>query len=865
MTTRRFGISRSVRTTAALLAAVGLWASLGASPADAQIVRPAQDEVFYQIMPIAWRDSDNDAQRFGDFGGLTASLDYLQSLGVTAVWINPIHPTPAYHGYQHGPIDQVNTRFGTEAQWRAFVQAAHARGIKVLLDVVVYGVSQNSAYSPYFSSAFSNPSSQYDSWLAFTNTGNTQYTGSVYNTWNGATVGFIHWDLRNATVRNLVNTQTRKWLDPNNDGDLSDGVDGFRLDHAWVNYNQGPSGWGYNLTSFWTPWKQSLQAVRPDVFTVVEQADWGSAGAEFFPAHDAAFTMQVQFGLRDALNAETASRIYDTIAFQLGAMPGGTNVGTTKTYLCNIGNHDVDRLASAVGDVPGRLRAAAAVQMTQPFPPSIWMGDELGMRGTKQNYGSDANDIPMREPFKWTAVAGPPMTNYWTLNTQAFNNRLSQNNDGRSVQEQQGVSGSLLETYRTLIGVRKNSVALRRGSYTPVTAQSSRIWSCVRWHENQAVLVAVNLSGQTVNTTLNLSAFAVPGGSTLPTDLVTGTAPATITTANRGAYPVSFGPYEYRILAAGLVPPPPPPPPPADLDGRSIPADALASALRATQTTGTTLGDNVSELNQLFVRAGYDGVRVGITGNIATDGSAVILLLETGAGGQSTLNTAGLNPPPSGLAELSGTALDTGFAPNRMFFVNCFGGGIYADQIDLSASGAVKTYRGQGSVGSGSPVLTGGTNPSGLFLAIDNANTAGVTASSVASAATATTGVEMLIPYADLALPSSPSARAGRAVRLAAAIVRPTGEFGNQWLPGCPPGTGNLGLDPNMNAVTGAQFVGVTLPHPADVNGDGSRTPADIFSFLALYFAASPTADFTDDGLRSPADIFAFLNAYFGI
>src|SRR5512141_2239889 len=83
--------------------------------------RPVADDVFYQFMPIAWRDSDNDASRFGDFGGMTASLDYLQQLGVTAVWMNPIFPSPAYHGYQHGPADQINSRLGSEAEFLGFV------------------------------------------------------------------------------------------------------------------------------------------------------------------------------------------------------------------------------------------------------------------------------------------------------------------------------------------------------------------------------------------------------------------------------------------------------------------------------------------------------------------------------------------------------------------------------------------------------------------------------------------------------------------------------------------------------------------------------------------------------------------------
>src|SRR5262249_10236753 len=196
---------------AARVAGAVLFAAAGAGRAQPLTNPDGRDDVFYQFMPIAWRDSNNDAQRFGDFGGMTASLDYLQALGVTAVWMNPIFPTNAYHGYQHGAADQVNSRLGTEARFLAFVSAAHARGIKVFLDYVAYGISQNSTW---FASAYNNPASPYDTWLAFTNAANTQYTGSVYTTWNGQSVGFIHWNLADANPVNLDITWARHWLDP---------------------------------------------------------------------------------------------------------------------------------------------------------------------------------------------------------------------------------------------------------------------------------------------------------------------------------------------------------------------------------------------------------------------------------------------------------------------------------------------------------------------------------------------------------------------------------------------------------------------------------------------------------------------------
>ncbi len=849
------------------------------SSADAQtlVTRDARDDIFYQIMPIAWRDSNNDTSsgvitRFGDFNGMVAGLPYLQQLGITAVWLNPIHPSPAYHGYQHGPIDQVNTRFGTEAQFLNFVNQAHATGgagagIKVFLDTVCYGVSSNSTVAPYYSSAFGNPASVYDSWLAFTNTTNTQFTGYSFNTWNGASVGFINWDLRTPACKDQVINWCRKWLDPNNDGNPNDGIDGYRLDHAWVQYGQGPDGWGYNLDDFWTPWKQSLQTIRPDVFTFVEQHDWGTTGAEFLPPHDAAFTKPFEFAARDALLNESAASLYSSMATAVASKPTG------RTFLTIIGDHDVDRLSSVIQPTAAaamsREKVAAAVLMTQPFPPIIYYGDEIGMRGRKASYGSDADDIPMREPFKWNTIAGAPMSNYHILNSSAYNNRVSRNSDGRSVQEQQGVSGSLLEVYRSLITTRRGSVALRRGSYTPVTSSSSRVWSFVRHDAAQTVLVSINLSETPVTTNLNLSAFTVAGGSTAPIDIATSQTPPAITNGNKAAYPLTLAPYSWSMLSVGLTPPPPPPSSPSNIDGAAIPSDAGAGSLRATQNVGTSFGENVNELNQLYVLAQSDGLRIGITGNLATDGTALALLIDTNpAAGQNVLNTASLLPPPGGLAELTGLRLDTaggGFAPDQLFFANCSGGAIYVDQIVLPTSGgASKVYRGQGRQNDGDGTLTGGSNPNNLFVAMDNRNTAGVTATSAAGAATATTGFELLVPYADIGLGATRLLRSCAPVRIGAFVVGTDGTVSNQWLPGLGASqTGNLGLAPDLTLIAGNQFASITLPSAGDFNMDGLFSVQDIFDFLAAYFAGDPNADINGGGL-TVQDIFDFLASYFG-
>jgi len=814
--------------------------------------RPIEDDIFYHFMPIGWRDSDNDAQRFGDFNGMTASLDYLEELGVTAVWMNPIFPSPAYHGYQHGPGDQVNSRFGTEAEFLNFVDAAHQRGIKVFIDFVVYGISQDTSW---YQSAAGNPSSQFDSWLAFENFANTNYLGSVYNSWNGASVGFIHWNLDDSGASDLVTSWSQHWLDPNGDGDPSDGIDGYRLDHVWAQYPNGPNGWGYNL-DWWVAWRDALRSVNPDVFIFAEQADWGSTGANLLPAFDASMTKPWEFAARDALKFEDASNLYSQTQATLAALPAG------KNFMGIIGDHDVDRLSSVIGTSLNKGKAAAAVLLTAPFTPMIYHGDEIGMTGVKANYGSDANDIPFREPFKWNAVAGPPMSNYWVLNSQAFNNAYSSNNDGRSVEEQNNVSGSLLETYKELIAARRDHIALRRGAYYPIPASASQVWSFLR-HEvgEEALLVAINVGSQPRNASLNMTELSVNGGSSTVVDVFSSASLPQLTNANKGSYALTIGGYGYRILAVNVEPPAPAP---DALSGFEIQSRFSPADLVATQDNATGLGDNISELNQLFVKYEADGLRIALTGNLATDGTGLAVLFDTTVGGQNVLDTNGLSPPPAGPDQLTDTHFDIDFAPDEMLFINTFSGNIYVDQYSFPAgAAATKVYRGNGTVNDGDGFLNGGNNPNGLQVALNNTNALGVTDSSATDAATATNGFELKVPYADIGMADDAT------FKVAAFIMQGSGAVSNQVLPGLGGGVANLGATPNFAALPGQQFATVspTTVVVGDIDGDGdvdavdASLLADVLLGIDLDSDRQAASDLNGDGMLDGRDVQVFLDA----
>ena len=157
---------------------------------------------------------------------------------------------------------------------------------------------------------------------------------------------------------------------------------------------------------------------------------------------------------------------------------------------------------------------------------------------------------------------------------------------------------------------------------------------------------------------------------------------------------------------------------------------------------------------------------------------------------------------------------------------------------------------------SGRGVLSAGGNPNNVEVGFENTNTAGITSASVANAATATTGIELRIPFADLGLAPD---FAGT-VALTAFIERVDGAISNQWLPALPAGSGDPGIAPNANNIAGAQHLTVFLGAIADLNGDGSVNGSDLGIMLGNWGptpSGSGTAlgDLNRDGTVDGSDL----------
>lgn len=165
-----------------------------------------------------------------------------------------------------------------------------------------------------------------------------------------------------------------------------------------------------------------------------------------------------------------------------------------------------------------------------------------------------------------------------------------------------------------------------------------------------------------------------------------------------------------------------------------------------------------------------------------------------------------------------------------MLFINTFGGNIYVDQFTLpTGNPASNTYRGQGTVNDGNGFLSGGSNPNGMQVAMNNTNSLGMTDTEASGTASALHGFEPFVAYGDVGIPD---ARASFGI--AASITRSNREVSNQWLPGLGGGFGNLGQIPDMTTIPGDQFVLVTLQILGDINGDDDVDADDTSLFVVV-------------------------------
>jgi alpha-amylase len=446
----------------------------------------AQPEVMYHVFQRSFFDSNGDGH--GDLKGMQQKLDYLKALGITTILLTPLYQSDFYHNYFATDFEAIDKEYGSFKEYRDLIGEVHKRKMKLYQDVEMQYVTGK---HPWFKDFYKNPKSKYSSYLYYNDKLNEKpyffWDVPEFTTYDNLKEQIIVVNTKDPKVKEYTIKVLKYWMDPNGDGNFNDGVDGYRLDHMMDNLDN--SGKLTNLfKDFWTPVLSDLRKVNPNIQIVAEQADWNSYGHEYFTkgSTDRVFA----FRLKQAITSFDKKKIEAAADSTFLYNPAG------KQQVVFIENHDTDRFASEPGMNLPKLKIGAALNILMGGIPSIYYGQELGMKGKREQHPTDGTDIPIREAFEWYAAeTGPGMALWYKDSGPWWDNRNMKPNDGISLEEQEKDPNSLWSYYKQLIRMRKMHPALVYGTYNKVENSNNDVVSFNRTSKEEKLLIVINLSG----------------------------------------------------------------------------------------------------------------------------------------------------------------------------------------------------------------------------------------------------------------------------------------------------------------------------------------------------------------------------------
>ncbi|MFL9598412.1 alpha,alpha-phosphotrehalase [Aeromonas veronii] len=508
-----------------------------------------QSAVIYQIYPKSFQDSA--ARGTGDLKGIMARLDYLKTLGVDALWLTPVYVSPQVdNGYDIADYLAIDPAYGTMADFEALLAAAHARDIRIVMDIVVNHTSTEHAW---FKSALGDKNSPYRDYYIWRDPVN----GGVPNNWQSK-FGGSAWELDQATGQYYLHLFAREQADLNWENPAvraevkkiihfwaKKGVDGFRLDvinliskdQAFPNDETGD---GRRFYTDGPRIHEFLQDVSRDVFapvgamTVGEMSSTSLEHCQRYGALDGS-ELSMVFNFHhlkvDYPNGDKWTKApFDFLELKRifnHWQSGMHGKGWSALFWCN---HDQPRIVSRFGD-EGEYRVVAAKMLASTLhglqgTPYIYQGEEIGMTNPGYQRIDDYQDVESRNiftikqaegmseaeilailgaksrdnsrtPMQWSAAPNAgftsgtpwlkPAANYPEINAEA------------ALADQH----SVFWHYRDLIALRKAHPIFTQGDYQELLTGHPQIWAYARRANGQTLLVVSNFYGEPVE-------FALP-------------------------------------------------------------------------------------------------------------------------------------------------------------------------------------------------------------------------------------------------------------------------------------------------------------------------------------------------------------------
>jgi alpha-glucosidase len=475
-----------------------------------------QQGVIYQVYPRSFQDSDGDG--IGDLRGIERRLDALVELGVDAIWISPIYPSPmADFGYDVADYCDVDPRFGTLADFDRLLTAAHARNLKLILDFVPNHTSDR---HPWFIESRSSRHNTRRDWYIWRdpapdggppNNWISDFGGSAWEWHEASGQYFYHAFLkeqpdlnwRNAAVQQEMYDVLRFWF--------ARGVDGFRIDVLWhmikdADFPDNPVNPAYRpgmgdmhrVLQLHSTDQPEVHDIAAEMRRIAESfGDRVLTGEVYLPLDrlvryygrdNAGVQLPLNFQLIDApWHARSLAKM---IAEYEAVLPTG---GWPNWVL---GNHDRPRIAAKLGDAQARV--AAMLLLTLRGTPTIYYGDELGIACVDiapaqvqdprelREPGLGLGRDPVRTPMPWdqTSNGGFTTGTPW----------LPLNSDWRqrNVATQGQAPGSTLTLYRRLLALRRAHRALAIGDITVLDAEGD-VLAYERRLGGEPLLIVLNL------------------------------------------------------------------------------------------------------------------------------------------------------------------------------------------------------------------------------------------------------------------------------------------------------------------------------------------------------------------------------------